>query len=433
MKTTIALLFFFFVLFTTTKAQTLIRWDFEDSVTSTLQPTLISNPESISVNPVAFSNLFAPQGMSVFTAGVSGQLADRAINVRGWSLNDEEGYWLNDWIEFRFFVDTGVALVVDSVSFWYKKNYTGPRRLDFRSHKDSYAEPIDSIILEELDVAWHKWSVSLDSFFVSGFEQVTFRIYGTDAVINNLGILANDSVAIYGRVLPPVEVPMKVVLSGPWNGLSMSDSLRHKGFVPLIDPYGFGRNTTPEILEILGSDAVVDWVIVQLRDSIDPGLVSSENAFLLQRDGDVVDTDGVSSPKFYVDAAQYYVAVLHRNHLGVVTASAVSLGDTIDFTSGETPVLGVESLRPLGAYWGLWDGDVNGDNLIKYTGTGNDRDIVLLDIGGILPTNVESGYFDSDVNMDGLVKYTGSSNDRDPILLSIGGVLPTNIRTAQLP
>ncbi len=111
----------------------------------------------------------------------------------------------------------------------------------------------------------------------------------------------------------------------------------------------------------------------------------------------------------------------------------MSLGDTIDFTSGETPVLGVESLRPLGAYWGLWDGDVNGDNLIKYTGTGNDRDIVLLDIGGILPTNVESGYFDSDVNMDGLVKYTGSSNDRDPILLSIGGVLPTNIRTAQLP
>jgi hypothetical protein len=35
--------------------------------------------------------------------------------------------------------------------------------------------------------------------------------------------------------------------------------------------------------------------------------------------------------------------------------------------------------------------------------------------------------------MDGNVKYTGGSNDRDPILANIGGIIPTNIRLEQLP
>ena len=34
---------------------------------------------------------------------------------------------------------------------------------------------------------------------------------------------------------------------------------------------------------------------------------------------------------------------------------------------------------------------------------------------------------------DGNVIYTGQDNDRDIILTNIGGVVPTNIRTEQLP
>ncbi|HQV76800.1 MAG TPA: hypothetical protein PLE78_15005 [Flavobacteriales bacterium] len=37
------------------------------------------------------------------------------------------------------------------------------------------------------------------------------------------------------------------------------------------------------------------------------------------------------------------------------------------------------------------------------------------------------------VNMDGLVKYTGSNNDRDLILQSIGGPVATATRIQQLP
>ena len=68
------------------------------------------------------------------------------------------------------------------------------------------------------------------------------------------------------------------------------------------------------------------------------------------------------------------------------------------------------------------------------TGSTNDRDPVLLAVGGATPTNVQSAiYAGADVNMDGQVKYVGSSNDRDPILQTIGGVVPTAVRVQQLP
>jgi hypothetical protein len=35
--------------------------------------------------------------------------------------------------------------------------------------------------------------------------------------------------------------------------------------------------------------------------------------------------------------------------------------------------------------------------------------------------------------MDGVVKYTGASNDRDPILVMVGGSIPTATRAQQLP
>jgi len=39
----------------------------------------------------------------------------------------------------------------------------------------------------------------------------------------------------------------------------------------------------------------------------------------------------------------------------------------------------------------------------------------------------------SDVNMDGTAKYTGAGNDRDVILQNIGGVVATNTRAEQVP
>ncbi|MCC6577168.1 MAG: hypothetical protein IT228_07490, partial [Flavobacteriales bacterium] len=85
----------------------------------------------------------------------------------------------------------------------------------------------------------------------------------------------------------------------------------------------------------------------------------------------------------------------------------------------------------------LWAGDawtLNAPHGVLYTGQGNDRDAILIAIGGNTPTNTLSGqYRKEDVNMDGVVKYTGSNNDRDIILQTIGGVVLTTVRYEQVP
>ncbi|MBK8341258.1 MAG: hypothetical protein IPK99_15285 [Flavobacteriales bacterium] len=50
-----------------------------------------------------------------------------------------------------------------------------------------------------------------------------------------------------------------------------------------------------------------------------------------------------------------------------------------------------------------------------------------------MPTATVNGYWPEDVNLNGQVKYAGGSNDRDPILVTIGGTIPTAVRLQQLP
>ncbi len=244
-----------------------------------------------------------------------------------------------------------------------------------------------------------------------------------------------------------LRLNLRALLQGPFVSPSygMIDSLRTRGLIPLEEPYtalgyvhvgGGGETTTAGVLTTAGPDAVVDWIVVELRAPSTPDVVMASRAGLLQRDGDIVDVDGTSPLAFKAPSADYQVAVIHRNHLPVITATPTSVSTTpavIDLTDGSTLLYGAQPVRVDGAMHMLWCGDVNGDGTIRYTGALNDRDPILVGIGGIIPTNTTSGYAPEDVNMDGTIKYTGTNNDRDPILQNIGGTVPTNVRNAQMP
>lgn len=240
-------------------------------------------------------------------------------------------------------------------------------------------------------------------------------------------------------------VALKVFLEGPYktgNGL-MADSLRTRDFIPLAEPYTAmglavtGPNAiTSGVLDVTGNNAIVDWVAVELRSAGNSATVVSRRAALVQRDGDVVELDGTSPLGFCVSGGNYFVAVRHRNHLGVMTSTAPLLSasaTTINFTLSGTATYGTDARKTIGAVMALWMGNGTANNDIKYTGTANDRDPVLTTVGGTLPTATVSGYFAFDHSMDGNVKYTGTENDRDPILVNVGGTIPTNTRIEQLP
>ena len=244
-------------------------------------------------------------------------------------------------------------------------------------------------------------------------------------------------------------VAAKVFLEGPYStgtGL-MSDALRSGGLVPASQPYtalgytftgtpGAGGTLSGGVLAVTGNNAIVDWVILELRNSSTPATVVASCAALLQRDGDVVALDGTSAVTFVQGPGSYYVAVRHRNHLGVMTAAPVSLtgsATTVDFTTLATSVYGTNARTTTGSVQALWTGDVSFNKEVKYTGTANDRDPILVRVGSTTPNNTVSGYFAEDTNLDGQVLYTGTGNDRDRILVNVGSTTPNNVRLEQLP
>lgn len=247
---------------------------------------------------------------------------------------------------------------------------------------------------------------------------------------------------------------LRVMLGGPYDentGL-MHDSLRQKNLIPLIEPYsmltGFthvGSGGGERVLDasvfdnVNDEDDIVDWVFVELRDKTNNAQVVATKSALIQRDGDVVNTDGISKLKFDIAPDQFFIAVRHRNHLGVCTANPTTLyrdnATTMDFSSSSIAKYGNNAVNSLpNSTEVLWSGDVAHDGNVKYTGSNNDRVKIFQAIGGVNVTAVLNDVYQTeDVNMDGIVKYTGSNNDRVLIFSSIGGVNVTNVITEQLP
>lgn len=261
--------------------------------------------------------------------------------------------------------------------------------------------------------------------------------YGQKLYMDNISVTASSA-------FMPLNVRM--YLGGPYNieEERMNDGLRTSGQIPATEPYtalgfnlpgGGGETVDPGVLAITGNNAVVDWVVVELRDRAQPANIVAAQCALVQRDGDVIGATGSSTLGFAVPAGSYRVAVRHRNHLGCMTANDVVLGSTpatVDFSLGSTTTFGTAAQQVVEGKRMLWPGNILPDGMLKYTGVNNDRDLILQAIGTV-PTTVINGYLPTDANLDGSVKYTGVENDRDVILTGVGGSAPTSIRYEQLP
>jgi len=270
------------------------------------------------------------------------------------------------------------------------------------------------------------------------------------------GVFDGDPLDPCDPVLSPacigITIYVKVMLQGALIGTSdtlMRDDLRQLGLIPLTEPYtalsGFehvgldgGGETIADsaaVLGVTGPDAIVDWVFIELRSSIKLDSVIATRSALLQRDGDVVSQDGVS-PLTFVNtlSGPYYVAVRHRNHLGVMTNSAGNLSPIpsyFDFTDTTFVTNGTnaEILLPQnGSKYAMWAGDLNHDGKSIYQGPGNDilelfaTVLADADNNDNLANFISTGYLDGDIDLDGEAIYQGPGNDRNRLLFSI--ILP---------
>ncbi len=207
-----------------------------------------------------------------------------------------------------------------------------------------------------------------------------------------------------------VIVAVDLLLQGPYLGSGiMNDVVRTLPDFPLSEPYsalGFthvgidgGTETiNPAILTTIGPDAIVDWVFLELRDATTFTNIIGTRSALLQADGDVVDVDGVSNVFFSgLVAGSYYVAVKHRNHLGVMTPGALPLSRTPvphDFRTGSAygSLGGTLVQKNLGGgLFGLFEGDLDQDGDVD----AGDRSIAW-------NSRNTTGYLEADCSLNGV-------------------------------
>ena len=177
----------------------------------------------------------------------------------------------------------------------------------------------------------------------------------------------------------------KVFLQGNYNAGSMNDNLRNKALIPTTEPYsalgfsfvgGGGEMISTDVLDVTGSDAIVDWIMIQLRDKNDSSVLLRSQTALLQSDGDIVGLDGASPVSFAgMGEDDYFISIKHRNHLGIRSAGIMTLArmeTSHDFTTGlgqawDNPAINSnDAMVDLGGgVYGLFRGDGNSDGVIN--------------------------------------------------------------------
>jgi hypothetical protein len=280
----------------------------------------------------------------------------------------------------------------------------------------------------------------------------TTDYYGVSRPVNHdLGAIEHH----IGQCVPCVKVAAKVFLQAAYNNTSgmMTDNLRSAGLLPTLEPYaslGFGHisnssgdeSVQASVFTTTGANAIVDWVFIELRDKNAPGSKLFTRSALLQRDGDIVDMDGVS-PVFFPTATEqdYYLAVRHRNHLGVRSLTVSTLtqhAPLVNLTNNLATLYKpaghpneVATSFPNGKI-GLWAGNANGDNSVKMTGafpSSNDY-LKLLNTLGSSTVVLSNIYSQQDLNMDGSVKMTGAFPNTNDYLRLLN-VLNSSTNTLQ--
>jgi hypothetical protein len=296
--------------------------------------------------------------------------------------------------------------------------------------------------LNKLDTLQNGSFVLLNGTVVNNAGTYSYSIKYTNTLCDSLIVTH----IIISNAQQGVYLSAKVFLGGCYNNSQglMWDSLRVNNLIPNSTPYAglpysayltqvgsSNEAVIGNVYTVSGNNAIVDWVFVQLRNKLNSSNVLASRSALLQRDGDVVDVDGVSSLYFpNISADNYFVSIKHRNHLGVMSKFAMPLTLTntvINFTDTATQLFTLSgsagNLVPLTGATKiinnkrlLYPGNCNVNlfnNAYKFvsynSSSSSDRNALLAFTGA---TGTVYGYNIFDLDLNGYARFNGLNNDR---------------------
>ena len=213
---------------------------------------------------------------------------------------------------------------------------------------------------------------------------------------DNASAFSSDSIMAF------LSANIKIFFEGPYVGGQMSTFINTLGYIPLSQPF----NTSP--WNYTGTESVAsipanvtDWILVELRSTTTT--VVERRAAFIKNDGTLVDLDGVSNIKFpTATAGDYYVVIIHRNHLSLMTSAPVTISFSptlYDMRTDLTKAYGTNAMKSLGGgYYGAYTADTDGSgtvNAADRSNTWNQRNL--------------SGYYGTDVDLSGTVNAADRS------------------------
>lgn len=207
-----------------------------------------------------------------------------------------------------------------------------------------------------------------------------------------------------------VKLNLKVFLSGAYSEASdtMSSKLLRQNLIPLEPPkdYSFngkkfeyqkGQNEILDSKFFQTNPFIVDWLCILITDSKFTK-VDTVSA-LLRRDGRVLSISGdtLISLRQDISAGDYFVIIMHRNHIAVMNNKAIRLSGNsflYDFTSSLNQYYGNDAKLLKTNLYGLYAGDAN------YNGSITIEDLEIFNSDNI---NSIQGYKITDFNLDGYI------------------------------
>ncbi|MCD4747407.1 MAG: polysaccharide deacetylase family protein [Bacteroidales bacterium] len=376
-------------------------------------------------NPVVIGNLFRNPNMRRSVFEVTG--ANNSPSYPdGWtagivdttnSLTDSTNNILVlDGISSTEFFLYGVPPGILNFSFASKKG-SGTSKIIIKKIRniDLYYNAANNPLIDEININSDNWQFYNTSFYLEDAP----RLSVPTELSPSCDGFDNKIVGVYFKIegqgthfampdltrtsIPVIIVDLKVFLEGPFNGTDMNTFLNPSD-IPLSQPYNnspWNYSGVENVTQIPNND-IVDWVLIELRETQFPAdsansstIVARQAAFLL-KDGAIKGMDGISPLQFNLLISEnLYAVVWHRNHLGVISANAISLIDSVyhyDFSTGYGQVLGgTNGYKEIGnGVWGMIGGDGNANGQTE----NSDKNDVWEPLSG------QTGYLSGDFNMN---------------------------------
>jgi choice-of-anchor B domain-containing protein len=285
----------------------------------------------------------------------------------------------------------------------YQAQYSsGLRILDISGVTGSAQVSSKGAVVSPVEVGYFDTYPPSDGTLFVGAWSVYPYFQSGNVIVTGIG----EGLFVLRPQLSGVSVDVTVLLEGAHVGGSdsMATSPLFKTTVPTANPFQRSRfDGTP--LELDAPDSVsvlpagsIDWVGVELRIDPSSGSAVMNRAAILLADGSVVDPNGAALSFPGVAADSYYVVVRHRNHMSVMSSSAVDLSSgsgSWNFATSESQAYGSSPMKSLeGGFWGMFagDADLNGQS------TANDFNDWLVNTKATL-----TGYLLTDFDLDGQV------------------------------